>query len=344
MKTPRRRWMSNATFSTVVAALAMTTSARGVAMEEEERLIGWKGEVAREPRAGAGAVREETAPRVTTLSWTPRVFLYENFLSDEECEHMIALGEKKLERSTVVGNTPDGLFSDVRSSYGTFVTRRLTKTLSEVEDRVAEFSGVPWEHQEQLQLLRYENGQEYKAHHDGLSSGENGGNRIATVLMFLSEPEEGGETAFPDAEPLPETKADFLAKKDTFSACGWNDGDGFSVKPKKGSAVLFFSFHINRTSDTLAGHASCPTLRGTKFTATKWIHESPFSTGTYVTPTCEDVKTECAGWASVGECEKNPGFMMGVESVGSCSKSCCARMDRSTLTEIQKTFCVPCDG
>ena len=144
MKTPRRRWMSIATFSTVVAALAMTTSARGVAMEEEERLIGWKGEVARAPRAGA--VREETAPRVTTLSWTPRVFLYENFLSDEECEHMIALGEKKLERSTVVGNTPDGLFSDVRSSYGTFVTRRLTKTLSEVEDRVAEFSGVPWEH------------------------------------------------------------------------------------------------------------------------------------------------------------------------------------------------------
>ena len=194
MKTPRRRWMSIATFSTVVAALAMTTSARGVAMEEEERLIGWKGEVARAPRAGA--VHEETAPRVTTLSWTPRVFLYENFLSDEECEHMIALGEKKLERSTVVGNTPDGLFSDVRSSYGTFVTRRLTKTLSEVEDRVAEFSGVPWEHQEQLQLLRYENGQEYKAHHDGLSSGENGGNRIATVLMFLSEPEEGGRRRF----------------------------------------------------------------------------------------------------------------------------------------------------
>ena len=57
MKTPRRRWMSMsiAIFSTVVAALAMTTSARGVAMEEEERLIGWKGEVASEPRAGAGA-------------------------------------------------------------------------------------------------------------------------------------------------------------------------------------------------------------------------------------------------------------------------------------------------
>jgi hypothetical protein len=29
--------------------------------------------------------------RVTQLSWTPRVFLYEGFLSDEECDHFIKL-------------------------------------------------------------------------------------------------------------------------------------------------------------------------------------------------------------------------------------------------------------
>lgn len=42
--------------------------------------------------------------------------------------------------------------------------------------------------------------QKYDPHHDYLSfkaADENGGNRMATVLMYLSVPEEGGETVFP---------------------------------------------------------------------------------------------------------------------------------------------------
>ena len=176
------------------------------------------------------------------------------------------------------------------------MTRRLTETLQRVEDRVAKYSGIPWEHQEQLQLLRYRDGQEYVAHHDGII-GENGGKRIATVLMFLREPTSGGETSFPQGTPLPETKAAFLANKDKLSECGWNGGNGFSVIPKKGEAVLFFSFHINGTNDPFANHASCPTLGGTKYTATKWIHENPFETGTAKTPTCTDERELCPVWA-----------------------------------------------
>jgi prolyl 4-hydroxylase len=254
---------------------------------------------------------------------------------------LIELGEKKLERSTVLDSDASGAVSQARTSFGTFVTRRLTETLQRVEDRVAKYSGIPWEHQEQLQLLRYRDGQEYVAHHDGII-GENGGKRIATVLMFLREPTSGGETSFPQATPLPETKAAFLANKDKLSECAWNGGNGFSVIPKKGEAVLFFSFHINGTNDPFANHASCPTLGGTKYTATKWIHENPFETGTAKTPTCTDERELCPVWAEGNECERNPVFMMGEESVGACAKSCCAR-DRSKLTDIQKSFCVPCD-
>ena len=342
--------------------------------EDEPRLIGWMGEVHRPPASTNEGAREapdgtasgrasltmdassvdgperredargeDGAPRVTVLSWSPRAFLYSNFLSDEECEHLIKLGESHLERSTVVGGAGEGEKSNARTSFGTFVTRRLTPTLRAVEDRVAEYSGIPWEHQEQLQLLRYENGQEYVAHHDGIVSQGNGEKRIATVLMFLREPEFGGETNFPSATPLEETKARFIANKDKFSKCGWNNGEGFSLIPKKGDALLFFSFHINGTSDVAAQHASCPTLRGVKYTATKWIHEQEFSTGTYVTPTCTNERKECDMWAESGECETNPLFMMGTESVGACSKSCCAR-DRSKLSEIQLTFCEPCDA
>lgn len=358
------------------ACLARTPCARAVASmaEDEPRLIGWMGEVHRPPASTNEGAREapdgtasgrasltmdassvdgperredargeDGAPRVTVLSWSPRAFLYSNFLSDEECEHLIKLGESHLERSTVVGGAGEGEKSNARTSFGTFVTRRLTPTLRAVEDRVAEYSGIPWEHQEQLQLLRYENGQEYVAHHDGIVSQGNGEKRIATVLMFLREPEFGGETNFPSATPLEETKARFIANKDKFSKCGWNNGEGFSLIPKKGDALLFFSFHINGTSDVAAQHASCPTLRGVKYTATKWIHEQEFSTGTYVTPTCTNERKECDMWAESGECETNPLFMMGTESVGACSKSCCAR-DRSKLSEIQLTFCEPCDA
>jgi hypothetical protein len=40
-------------------------------------------------------------------------------------------------------------------------------------------------------VLRYQDGQQYKDHMDGLHS-ENGGKRVATVLMFLQEPGLGG--------------------------------------------------------------------------------------------------------------------------------------------------------
>lgn len=56
------------------------------------------------------------------------------------------------------------------------------------------------------QVLEYEIGQEYKAHFDYFfhkEGSDNGGNRMATVLMYLATPEEGGETIFPNA-PAPE--------------------------------------------------------------------------------------------------------------------------------------------
>ena len=41
---------------------------------------------------------------VETVSWEPRSFVYHNFLTLEECEHLIALGRPTLVKSTVVDN------------------------------------------------------------------------------------------------------------------------------------------------------------------------------------------------------------------------------------------------
>lgn len=59
------------------------------------------------------------------------------------------------------------------------------------------------ENGEDMQVLRYEHGQKYDPHFDYFSDPVNiarGGHRIATVLMYLSDVEKGGETVFPSAE------------------------------------------------------------------------------------------------------------------------------------------------
>ena len=51
---------------------------------------------------------------------------------------------------------------------------------------------------ESLQLVHYGVGEEYRPHHDYGVDRPN--NRYITFLMYLNDPEEGGETSFPDAD------------------------------------------------------------------------------------------------------------------------------------------------
>ena len=51
---------------------------------------------------------------------------------------------------------------------------------------------------------------------------------------------------------------------------------GPSVRPALGDALLFWSTFVNGTTDEASMHGSCPVLRGTKWTATLWMHAAPF--------------------------------------------------------------------
>ncbi|RDX67484.1 putative prolyl 4-hydroxylase 10, partial [Mucuna pruriens] len=124
------------------------------------------------------------------------------------------------------------------------------------------------EHGEELQVLHYEVGQKYVPHHDYFMDKiniVNGGQRIATVLMYLSDVEEGGETVFPEA------KGNFSSVPwwNELSECG---KEGLSIKPKMGDALLFWSMKPDATLDPLSLHGSCPVVKGNKWSCTKWLH------------------------------------------------------------------------
>ncbi|GMY28172.1 probable prolyl 4-hydroxylase 3 [Fagus crenata] len=207
------------------------------------------------------------------LSWQPRAFIYHNFLSKEECEYLISLATPHMKKSTVVDNmTGRSKDSRVRTSSGMFLRRGQDKIISDIEKRIADFSFIPAEHGEGLQVLHYEIGQKYEPHFDYFLdefNTKNGGQRIATVLMYLSDVEEGGETVFPAAN----YNFSSVPWWDELSECGKG---GLSVKPKMGDALLFWSIRPDATLDPLSLHGSCPVIRGNKWSCTKWMRVEEF--------------------------------------------------------------------
>ncbi|KAF9621728.1 hypothetical protein IFM89_027582 [Coptis chinensis] len=202
------------------------------------------------------------------ISWEPRAFIYHNFLSKDECEYLINLAKPHMEKSTVVDSaTGQSKDSRVRTSSGTFLKRGRDKIIRNIEKRISDFTFLPVEHGEGLQILHYEVGQKYEPHFDYFNdefNTRNGGQRIATILMYLSDVEEGGETVFPAA------KGNFSSVPwwNELSECGKK---GLSVKPKMGDALLFWSMWPDATLDPSSLHGGCPVIKGNKWSSTKWI-------------------------------------------------------------------------
>lgn len=95
------------------------------------------------------------------------------------------------------------------------------------------------------------------------------------------------------------------------------------VKPRKGDALLFFSLEPNAIPDTNSLHGGCPVIEGEKWSATKWIHVDSFSKNLANIGNCTDQNESCERWAALGECTKNPEYMVGSpELPGYCRRSC----------------------
>jgi len=192
------------------------------------------------------------------VSTAPRVFVIENLLSEEECEHIVHMGEHKLTlgRSVVQG----GHESNTRTSTTGWLKRDASPILARLYDRFADVLGIPsqeLDHDrrgENLQVVRYGKSQEYMAHHDFSENGRPDA-RVLTLLLHVSPPERGGATTFPKAA----------------------DGAGLAIRPPRGSAVLFYSMMPDGNSDDNSLHAGAPVEEGVKWACNLWVWDPRFA-------------------------------------------------------------------
>jgi prolyl 4-hydroxylase len=189
--------------------------------------------------------------------YNPRVVVFGNLLSDEECDALIEQAKPRLARSlTVATKTGGEEVNEDRTSNGMFFARGESEVVRRIEDRIAALVNWPVENGEGLQVLHYRPGAEYKPHYDYFDPKEpgtptilrRGGQRVATLVMYLAEPEKGGGTTFPDVN--------------------------LEVYPKRGHAVFFSYERPHPSTRTL--HGGAPVLAGEKWIATKWLREGRF--------------------------------------------------------------------
>lgn len=199
---------------------------------------------------------DRRVPVLATLA-TPRIIVFGSVLSEMECDELVRLSGSKLERSRVVDpKTGNPSEHGERTSDGTYFMLNENPLVATIDRRIAELMRWPVENGEGLQILHYLPGGEYKPHFDYFDPADpgsashiaSGGNRVATLVIYLTDVDAGGGTIFPDI--------------------------GFEVAAVKGNAV-FFSYD-SPTPASLTLHGGAPVVRGEKWIATKWVRERAY--------------------------------------------------------------------
>lgn len=184
-----------------------------------------------------------------------RPYILQNFLTQDQCRAIINHSESKLIDSEVLG----GKHKNVRDSQQHWIPKSdpLAKPLFE---KVSKMFNIPFENGEDLQVVRYRPGQFYKEHHDSCcDDNENcsdfikkGGQRVLTVLIYLNNEFEEGNTYFKNLD--------------------------LKLKAATGDAIVFYPLAKGTNKcHPYALHSGMPVTSGTKWIANLWFREKKFN-------------------------------------------------------------------
>ena len=191
---------------------------------------------------------------------------YPNFLSGAECARIIKVAREsgKLKQAETLDAKTDNLSSynpNSRTSKTVFVDDSIDAVVGEVADAAARLTRKSLKHQEMMQVAMYEPGGKFDEHYDACDAepdvcvrfNRGSSNRLATLLIYLNDDYEGGDTVFTRVTPH------------------------IRVRPKTGKAVLFYD--TNPEDDQIikeSMHRGSEVLSGEKWICTKWVHTSPW--------------------------------------------------------------------
>lgn len=193
----------------------------------------------------------------TVIRKSPRIGLYEGFVSPAACAWIMARAADRITPAKVFNPNDAGLVVDDVRTNGAFQLglADMDVVLAMLRFRIAALVGVAAEALEPPQVLHYRVGQRFEEHFDFFDPSlpghardlTLGGQRIATCLVYLNADFEGGETGFPIL--------------------------GQRCKPPTGGALCFFNVQPTGAPDRRTLHAGLAPTRGEKWIVSQWIRD-----------------------------------------------------------------------
>jgi len=177
------------------------------------------------------------------------------FLSPYEVSHIINLAKKnfdKFEKSyTIDKETGEYVYINGRTSKTLFLDKGHDQIIKNIEKRASEYSNIPIDNIENIQIVKYEPGEFYKEHYDSFEDNyaKKNGQRVVTFFVYLNDDFEGGTTYFPKLNK-------------NFKG---NPGDAF-----------FWINTINGKIDKRTLHSGTKLLSGTKYGMNIWLCDSKY--------------------------------------------------------------------
>ncbi|KRY12816.1 Prolyl 4-hydroxylase subunit alpha-2, partial [Trichinella patagoniensis] len=193
--------------------------------------------------------------KVEVMHWKPKIVIFRQVISANEIAVLKTLAYPRLRRATVHNKETGQLeHASYRISKSAWLKEHEHPVVDRIVKRIHDMTNLNMETAEDLQIANYGLGGHYDPHFDHARKEEvnafkslNTGNRIATVLFYISQPEAGGATVF-------------ITHK-------------LAIFPVEGDAAFWFNLKPNGEGDMSTRHAACPVLAGVKWVANKWIHE-----------------------------------------------------------------------